>query len=496
MRSVRRVSSGRAAWSGAGAWVRAGERRSDGEYCGSGAAVFHPALVAAGGDLAQIDCDHDDRLVTLRQTSQGGKGMVDKLIMFADTADGGLITVSRYASLDGNQPHGLRPDRQQTGRSNRSSHAPRLSLLLSRRTMMLRYTIMLLVAVVALFAATTTFGAKGVLPACLTLGAVVLGVRELAARRYWRLAVSSFCSAGLVLLAMVLVLPRISGATAIGRVRQCRSNLRTIGLALHNYHDMWDRFPPAYIADESGQPAHSWRVLLLPLLEHLYVFRLYDFGEPWNGPNNSLLQSGFHFPEAFLCRSWPYVDSDGTMTTRYLAVIDRNSVWPGTESRSLSDIAVPEQTILIVECFHRAVPLLRPSDIMLDDAVAAPRVRVGLVSWWLGRTRRSRIVHFPEGDDGIRRYHEYIGRHALFADGSVRLLPNDLSAADFHALVDIRGVPKPVLPPPPSDYEAVPGIIQRLPFPPATIRWAGFVLFLAALAAMARLAIPTPTRTA
>ena len=31
-----------------------GERRSDGQYGGSGAAVFHPALAAAGGDLAQI----------------------------------------------------------------------------------------------------------------------------------------------------------------------------------------------------------------------------------------------------------------------------------------------------------------------------------------------------------------------------------------------------------------------------------------------------------
>jgi hypothetical protein len=95
----------------------------------------------------------------------------------------------------------------------------------------------------------------------------------------------------------------------------------------------------------------------------------------------------------------------------------------------------------------------------------------------------------------MRQYHGYIGRHALFADGTVRLLPNDLSEADFRALADIRDVPKPVLPPPPPDDEAVPDIIQRLPFSPVMIRRAGFVLFLAALAAMARLAVPAITRT-
>jgi hypothetical protein len=47
----------------------------------------------------------------------------------------------------------------------------------------------------------------------------------------------------------------------------CVNHLKQIGLALHNYYSVYGVFPPAYVADESGKPMHSWRVLILPFLE-------------------------------------------------------------------------------------------------------------------------------------------------------------------------------------------------------------------------------------
>jgi hypothetical protein len=44
----------------------------------------------------------------------------------------------------------------------------------------------------------------------------------------------------------------------------CQANLRTIGLALRNYHGAYGCFPPAYTTDARGTPMHSWRVLILP----------------------------------------------------------------------------------------------------------------------------------------------------------------------------------------------------------------------------------------
>ncbi len=66
-------------------------------------------------------------------------------------------------------------------------------------------------------------------------------------------------------------------------------NIRDLSMALHYYHAQHGSFPPAYIADENGNPMHSWRVLILPYIEERDLYDQYDFDEPWDGPNNSLL---------------------------------------------------------------------------------------------------------------------------------------------------------------------------------------------------------------
>ena len=56
-------------------------------------------------------------------------------------------------------------------------------------------------------------------------------------------------------------------AAVSGRPRTpCKSNMKRIALAFHDYHDRYSSFPPAFLADTNGRPMHSWRVLLLPFL--------------------------------------------------------------------------------------------------------------------------------------------------------------------------------------------------------------------------------------
>ena len=67
------------------------------------------------------------------------------------------------------------------------------------------------------------------------------------------------------------------------------NNLKQIAMALQCYHQANGCFPPAYIADKTGKPMHSWRVLILPYLDRDDLYKAYNFTEPWDGPNNKKL---------------------------------------------------------------------------------------------------------------------------------------------------------------------------------------------------------------
>jgi hypothetical protein len=78
------------------------------------------------------------------------------------------------------------------------------------------------------------------------------------------------------------------------------SNLSDIGLALQQFEDAHDFWPPAVLVGPDGKPWHSWRVLLLPYLGHWDLFDQYDFSQPWDSAKNLRLldkmPTDFHDP--------------------------------------------------------------------------------------------------------------------------------------------------------------------------------------------------------
>ena len=164
-----------------------------------------------------------------------------------------------------------------------------------------------------------------------------------------------FCCSGF---GIALMLPAVQAAREAARRAQCINNMKQVGLALHNYHDAYRSFPPAYIPDEDGRPMHSWRVLLLPYLEQQFLYDQYRFDEPWDSPHNRALAD--LMPGVYRCPSSPVA---GETITTYAMAVGPDAFSPGPDGRAAEDF--PDglsQTIAVVEMAHAEIHWMEPRD--------------------------------------------------------------------------------------------------------------------------------------
>ena len=91
----------------------------------------------------------------------------------------------------------------------------------------------------------------------------------------------------IIAILVALLLPAVQQAREAARRSSCKNNLKQLGLALHNYHDTHNRFPPSGIHNRDGHGAAatssswgpSWMILVLPYLEQGPLYDLYDFNQ-------------------------------------------------------------------------------------------------------------------------------------------------------------------------------------------------------------------------
>lgn len=109
-----------------------------------------------------------------------------------------------------------------------------------------------------------------------------------------------------------LLLPAVQQAREAARRTQCKNNLKQLGLALHNYHDVHGSFPPGYFARnvsatdmaaaETG-PGFAWGVAILPFLDQQNLFNEIDF--TLDAEDAANLPSGQTVLNGFLCPTDP-----------------------------------------------------------------------------------------------------------------------------------------------------------------------------------------------
>jgi hypothetical protein len=148
------------------------------------------------------------------------------------------------------------------------------------------------------------------------------------------------------------------------------SNLQMLMIALHDYNNVHDHFPPAVVLGPDGKTPHSWRVEILPFIEgpilerlgrpsHPYkdLYERYKLSEPWDGPSNKQLLA--QMPDIFRSPTDPPRSTD----TIYFALVGKGAIFDGPKGTPIADINDGTfHTILLVES-KPSVPWTKPVDI-------------------------------------------------------------------------------------------------------------------------------------
>ena len=279
-----------------------------------------------------------------------------------------------------------------------------------------------------------------------------------------------------------LLVPAVQQVREAASRSSCQNNLKQAGLALHAYHDSNRRLPPSRVASATGflnivppaNPAlkHSWTPFILPYLEQHNLQKLYRWDRDWRHLDNAAAIR--HHLTILQCPSTPQGQrldslSEPGVTTAcvdYAPVVALNSAlinfspplvdaYPTNESRNgaMSVNSVTRlihirdgtsTTILVSEVAGR--PLVYRAG---EPRADRPPEQGG--GWASHDSEFS--VHGSTGDGNTRpgpcaincsnegeaySFHKG-GTHALFADGSVRFLGQDLNIRLFARLVTMAG---------------------------------------------------------
>lgn len=99
----------------------------------------------------------------------------------------------------------------------------------------------------------------------------------------------------IIAILIALLLPAVQQAREAARRTQCKNNLKQIGLAIHNYHDVHTAFPIGCRRDANGGFGMTWWVGLLPGLDQGPLFNSLDMNANSSGfgggGNNTRIQN-------------------------------------------------------------------------------------------------------------------------------------------------------------------------------------------------------------
>ncbi len=194
------------------------------------------------------------------------------------------------------------------------------------------------------------------------------------------------------------------------RVAEARAastnNLKSIALAMHNYYQAHKHFPLPAGRGPDGKPLLSWRVLLLPFLEEVSLYKQFHLDEPWDSPHNRTLID--KMPAVYrLPISENIFENKEPGRTNYLLPVGNGAGFTADKATEFKDIRDgTSNTIMIVEVDDRHAAIwTKPDD-------------------WLFEPK--------EPAKGLCRFFDG-GFNAAFFDGSVRFFSEKIDAKSLRA---------------------------------------------------------------
>jgi hypothetical protein len=154
-----------------------------------------------------------------------------------------------------------------------------------------------------------------------------------------------------------------SEAASVASEFDTQDKMRTIALAMHNYHDEKRKLPTDHYI--SGKPALSWRVMLLPHLEGgKEVYDQFDLGQSWDSIQN--VNAARNMPDVFRRAG---IGSDETTFKR---PIGNGALFDGTENEKVRLESISDGTSRTIMCVDvesaQACLWSKPDDFRYDPA--------------------------------------------------------------------------------------------------------------------------------
>jgi prepilin-type N-terminal cleavage/methylation domain-containing protein len=117
----------------------------------------------------------------------------------------------------------------------------------------------------------------------------------------------------IIAILIALLLPAVQQAREAARRTQCKNVLKQLGLALHNYNDVFGIFTPGNTYNQGGGWGTSWFVSILPYIDQAPLYNQVNFSCMHSGyvcATNRALFTGVTIP-TFYCASDPQKKLNG-----------------------------------------------------------------------------------------------------------------------------------------------------------------------------------------